>query len=207
MVIEITPRSKIRVSPLIVLGVVGCVILALILGAAYFYLDFRNKKLAEQIQQKEEELRPMEKSIAGLEQIVIPIKEKIDNFEALILNHQTPIAIYTFFEQNSLPNIWFSDFKFVSETKEVSLTGRTNTFLSLGQQATIFRESPSLKSLALTSTDIAEEGGGIDFGMKLIFKGDLFKPTSKEQPEEEPVEEPIEEPEEEPMEEPEEDVN
>jgi hypothetical protein len=205
MVIEITPRSKVRVSPLIVMGVVGCIILALVLGAAYFYLDFRNKKLAEQIQQKEEELRPMEESIAEIERIVIPIKEKIDNFEALILNHQTPIAIYTFFEENSLPNIWFSDFKFTSETREVSLTGRTDAFLSLGQQATIFRESPSLKSLDLTSTDIAEEGGGIDFGMRFIFKGDLFKP--KEEPEEELKEEPEEEPQEEPQEEPEEDVN
>ena len=198
MVIEITPKSKIRVSPFIVMGVVSCIILALVLGAVYFYLDFRNKKLAEQIQQKEEELRPMEKSIAEMEQIIIPIKEKIDNFEALILNHQTPIAIYTFFEENSLPNIWFSDFKFTSETKEAKLIGRTDTFLSLGQQATIFRESPLLKSLDLISTNIAQEGGGIDFGMRFIFKGDLFKPTTnKEEPEEEPEEEPGEEPEEE----------
>lgn len=184
MVIEITPRSKIRISPLIIIGTVICVILAIVITAVYFYFDFRNKKLSEQIQQKKEELQPMEQSIAEMEQIIIPIKEKIDSFETLILNHQTPIAIYDFFEENSMNNVWFSDFKFNSETKEVSITGQTDTFFSLGQQASIFRKSPLLKNLDLTSADIVEDGGGINFGMRFIFKENIFKPTINK-PEEE----------------------
>ena len=176
MVIEITPRSKIRTSPFIVIGVVACLILTMVIGAVYFYIDSRVKKLTEQIQQKEEELRPMVQSIAEMEQIIIPIKEKIDNFETLIINHQTPIAIYSFFEENSMSNVWFSDFKFESKNKEVSVAGETDTFFSLGQQASIFRESPLLEKLDLTSADIGEEGGGINFIMRFTFKGNLFKP-------------------------------
>lgn len=180
MVIEITSRSKIRISPFIVIGVVACLILAIILGAVYFYFDSRNKKLAEQIQEKKELLRPMEQSIIEMEQVIIPIKEKTDSFEILIINHQTPIAIYNFFEENSLPNVWFSDFKFNAEDKEVSITGQTSSFFNLGQQASVFRESPLLKNLDLTSVNIADEGGGINFGMRFTFEGDIFKPTINE---------------------------
>ena len=189
MVIEITPRSKINVSPLIIIGAIACLILAIIVTAVYFYFDFRNKELAEEIQQKKEELQPMEQSIAEMEQIIIPIKEKIDSFQTLIINHQTPIFVYTFFEENSMSNVWFSDFKFASEKKEVIVNGQTDTFFTLGQQANVFRESSLLKKLDLSSVNLNEEGGVIDFGMRFTFEESLFKPIlNKEESEEEPIE-------------------
>jgi hypothetical protein len=194
MVIEITPRSKIRVSPLIIIGTAVCVVLAIILTAVYFYFDFRDKKLAEEIQEKKELLRPLEQSISEMEQELIPIKEKIDNYEALITGHQTPLNVYTFFEENTLPNAWFSDFKFDSENRQVIVSGQTDTFSSLGQQAEVFRQSPLVKNLDLTSTNIAEERGGINFEMEFTFKGEIFKPIINEPASDESPDEAEEEP-------------
>jgi len=178
MVIQIAPKEKIRISTFTVIGGIVCFFLAAFLASAYFYFDLNVNKMNEKIRQKQLQLGPIEKSIKEKEQELIPIKGKIDSFEALISRHQTSLDIYGFLEKNSLPKVWFSDFKFSSEEKMVDISGQTDSFITLEQQVNVLKNNQEdfLESIKLRNVEVDEEGG-INFEIEFIFKAQIFKPS------------------------------
>ena len=177
MVIEVTPKQKFEFSPVVIIGVVICLVLAGLLVAAYFYFDLNIKERDKEIQKKQEEIAPLEQKIKEKEEELNPIKEKIDDFGTLISKHQTPLDVFSFLERNCLPNVWFSEFNFDSEKKGIDLLGHTDDFTSLEQQVAIFKQDPLLKSLSLSDVAINNEEGGVDFKINLIFASKIFKPS------------------------------
>jgi hypothetical protein len=187
MVIQIAPKEKIRISIFTIMGGIICFFLAAFLISAYFYFDLNISKMNEGISQKQTQLGPIEKTIQEKEQELIPIKEKIDSFGALIGQHRTSLNIYGFLEKNSLPKVWFSDFAFDSGEKMVTVSGQADSFITLDQQVNVLKNNQEglLGSVKLSNVEVAEDGT-INFEIKFVFKAEAFKPSlvKEEAPEE-----------------------
>lgn len=187
MVIEITPKSKTELSPFIIIGAVICFILAVLVLGTYFYFDLTIKKMDQEIKEQRVQIKPIETTIRGKENELTPVKEKIDSFGELVSGHQTPLNIFSLLEKYSLPSVWFSSFSFISEQKEINISGHADSLTTVEHQVNALKQEPLLTNLSLFSVSI-DDKGGVDFEMKLTFKQELFTPVlTKENSEDEDV--------------------
>jgi len=175
MAIEIAPRGKIKLPFwLIVLGVFAIILLIGFLGS-YFYLEISIKKMSQEIQEKGTTLTPLIEAIEKKEEELNPIEKKIDDFGELLQKHKIPLNIFNFLEKICLPAVWFSDFNFTSEEREVIVSGHTDTFVILEQQILVLKQDPLVKSLNISGVSISEEGK-VDFTFLLTFAPQIFTP-------------------------------
>ncbi len=174
MAIEITPKRKIKI-PLwaIIIGVL-CVILILAFSASYFYLYRSAKQMSREIEEKNLVTLPLEEAIRKKEGEVFPIKQKIDDFNELLLGHKKPLKIFEFLERICLPNVWFSTFNFTFEKGELTIFGQADSFVTIEQQVLILKQEPLVKDLNLSGLSMSEEGG-INFTLLLTFDSQIFK--------------------------------
>ncbi len=175
MAIEITSKSGItRTSSWILIGIVLCVVLAIIVGAFYLYFTLTINKMNKEIEEKDKASAILTENILKKEAEILPLKTKISDFSVLINKHETPYNVFEIIEKNCLPEVWFFKFSFDIEKQKVSLLGKTESFELLEQQLTVFKKESSLKKVILTSLSTGEEGE-IEFALDLIFDSEVFK--------------------------------
>ena len=167
MAIEISPRTKIKLSGWTI--IIGIVLLILLTGliAVYFYFAFSLKKMSEQLQEKDISDAPLEKAITEKEAELKPISQEIDDFNGLLARHKKTLDIFIFLEKICLPAVWFSDFSF--ENGEVNLFAEADSFTTLEHQIDILEKETVLISSNITEVSLNEEGK-IVFNLSLIFK-------------------------------------
>ncbi len=169
MAIEITPRVKIKLPGWTI--ITGLVLLILLIGliAVYIYFEFSLRKMSQGLQEKDIAVAPLEKVIAEKEAELEPIDQKINDFNKLLVQHKKTIDIFLFLESICLPSVWFSEFSFSSNTREVTLFGQTDNFATLEQQIDILKQEPVLRASKITEVSVGEEGN-INFTFSLLFK-------------------------------------
>ena len=177
MAIEITTKSRIRkIPPLVTTGVVVCIILGLVVGGSYLYFLLTLKKINKEIGEKEASAISLTQAIFQKESEIIPIKNKITDFGALIANHKSPFGIFEIIENNTLPTVWFSQLDFNLAEMQVSLSGNVDNFETLEQQMAVFKKEPMFQSMKLSSVSVSEESG-VDFSVQFIFQPSVFDPN------------------------------
>lgn len=174
MAIEITPKQKIKVPIWVIIIGVLCVILVLAFLASYFYLYRSIKQMSQEIEEKNLTSFPLEKAIKEKEQKIFPIKQKIDDFNELLSEHKKPLKVFEFLERICLPNVWFSTFDFTFEKGELTISGETDSFITIEQQILILKQEPLVKNLNLSGLSIGEEGE-VSFVLLLVFDPRIFK--------------------------------
>lgn len=175
MAIEISPRRKIKMTIWEMVAGIVLAILFVVLLASYFYFFFTIKKMNQQIQEKEAAVIPLEKAIKEKEEELIPLSQKINGFNQLLAEHKTPLNIFELLERVSLPKVWFSEFDFNSDTKEVTVSGKTNTFTVLEQQISVLKQEPLLQNLNITEVSILMKEEGIKFTFSLFFNPSILQ--------------------------------
>lgn len=167
MAIEISPRTKVKLSGWTI--IIGIVSLILLIGliAVYFYFAFSLKEMSKELEERNIADAPLEKAIIEKEEELEPIGQKIDDFNRLLAGHKKTLDIFIFLEKICLPTVWFSDFSF--ENGEVNLFAEADNFATLEQQVDILEEEPVLISSNVTEVSVNEEGK-IIFNLSLIFK-------------------------------------
>jgi len=177
MAIEINSRAKYYKSIFTwpVIASIICVILILILLSLYFFFSFSSRGLKQSIQTKENQSSALNQSIFKEEAKIIPIRDKMDSFKSLVDQHQTPLNVFPVIEQNTFPNVWFSqlDFNFLERT--AMLSAQTDNLASVEQQITHFKKEPLLEQVSLSGVSLLDEGKGVDFEIKLILKPEVFE--------------------------------
>ena len=174
MAIEITPKQKIKVPIWVIVIGVPCVILVLVFLAGYFYLYRSVGQMSKEIEEKNLTSFPLGKAIKEKEQEIFPIRQKIDDFNELLSGHKKPLKVFEFLERTCLPNVLFSTFDFTFEKGELSVSGETDSFITIEQQVLILRQEPLVKNLNLSGLSIGEEGG-ISFTLLFTFDPRIFK--------------------------------
>jgi len=173
MAIEITPRREIK-APLwaIILLAFSLILSIVLLGSWIYFRQASNKLNAEVANANISE--GLHKKIDEETTKLNLYKEKISDFEALILKHKDTEKIFGFFEKTIHPNVWFSDFKFDALANTVNVSGRAESFVALEHQLGIFKEEQAVKSLNISDV-LIDEKGGVSFSLSFVFENQVFK--------------------------------
>jgi len=174
MAIEITPKQELKVPIIQIIFLGICAVLLIAFFASYFYFDRSIKQISQKIQEKNLAAVPLDNAIKEKENELLPAKQKIDDFGKLLSEHKKPLNIFAFLERICLPNVWFSNFNFSFGEGGLTVSGETDSFITLEQQILIFKKEPLVKNVTLSGISIGEEGGA-DFSFLITFDPQIFK--------------------------------
>jgi len=178
MAIEIIPKKKIRkwieISPFEILYYL-VIILLLVVFLSYFGFDILINSSQQELAELEASISQKEsKEVQMLEERVLQSKEKIDTFAALLGAHKKSSNFFSFLKQNCHQEIFFSKVDLNVEESEVSMSGKAESFGTLGEQILIFKTQDFVEGLVLHRISMGKEGG-IEFGLSLSLNPEIFK--------------------------------
>ena len=141
---------------------------------AYFLLGYfigENEKI---LKSKQEILsQPRSDKERELEAKVFGYQKKIGDFTTLINQHKISSDFFTFLEEITHPQVWFSELDLNIKEASVELSGETEK-IPLGQQLLIFRQNEKILKSTLSSLQ-AEEGERVSFTVTLSLDPEIFK--------------------------------
>lgn len=175
MPIEIIPKK----APKLPLGLnilfYFSIVLVLVSFSGFFILNHLEKKSADNLQNLEEVLaKKKTPKETALEEEILKYQKKINNFSILINLHQSPLNSFSVLERTSHPKVQFTNFSLNSEEFEIVLSGKTESFQTLGQQVLIFKNENLIKDVNLSKLSIGKEGGA-EFTLSLSLDPEIFK--------------------------------
>jgi len=151
------------------------IFLTVILTGVYFLLASLEK--SSEIYVDELEIRLAQGRTAervALEQKNFDYKKKIEAVTPFLETHVLGSKIFEFLENNTHPRIFFSRINLNIEELKAIFSGKTDSFLTLGQQLSSFNQNSIIESLLLTKASLNKEGG-IDFDLEIFFNEAIFK--------------------------------
>ncbi len=158
-----------EISPYIVFGLVVAVILIYI---ALFYLENKSSKILWDLQEKIAQVGTKDEK--ALEAQVLLDKEKIDDFSKLFANHQRVSKFFKFLEENCHPKIWFNQLKLSTQDSQITFSGETSNFETLGQQMIIFQNQTLVKNIEISDLVIGKTGR-VNFTFSFLLDPEIFK--------------------------------
>jgi len=92
------------------------------------------------------------------EKIVFEYQKKIENFVAFLADHKAPTNILKFFEETTLPNVWFNSFLMDVQTAEVKISGESEGPIALSRQVAVFEGNQFVKNVTGLNLEPTETG-------------------------------------------------
>ncbi len=110
---------------------------------------------------------------AELESQILGTKTKLEDFALLAARQNNPSAFFSFIEENTHPDIIFSQLALNPKDKKAVLNGETRTFSNLQQQIKLLREQGESENVELTSISLGE-AGQVRFTLSMLFEHSFF---------------------------------
>ncbi|MFH1401513.1 MAG: hypothetical protein ABIG40_00945 [Parcubacteria group bacterium] len=174
MVIQIIPKQQDKSLSLEKILLYFSLILLAVILAGYFILNNFQQKTEKDIQLLDEKLAAADASPeAVLEKEVLSYQKKIDDFSSLLASHKYNSQIFPLIESITHPKVVFSDFSLEAGKSSVVLSGITDSFLSLDQQLTIFKNEKLIKEVRVSNISF-EEDGRISFNFDFVLDPQIF---------------------------------
>ncbi len=108
------------------------------------------------------------------EKKIIDYKKKIDDFGLIINNRKISSNIFSFIEENTLPNIWFSNLNILQSANEIKLSGEAENMETLSNQIQVFERSQDyIKNINILNSQV-EPSGKINFILSLSLDPKIF---------------------------------
>ncbi len=105
---------------------------------------------------------------------VLNDKKKIDDFTAMISHHRISTNVFSFIEENTLPNVWFSNFRLSEVSNVINLSGEADTASTLSRQVQIFEQHQDYISNISVLDFQTQDKGNIKFSLNLAINPNLF---------------------------------
>ena len=145
------------------------------LTVAYVFLISLEGQAQANLENVEQQISEQKTAdISSLESIIRAYKKEVDEFAPYLNNHVLTTKFFDLLEESTHPRIYFNQISLKSSSANVSLSGKSDSFLSLGQQLIIFDNNPVVKSASLSNISLSEEGS-ILFSLGLSLDPSLFK--------------------------------
>jgi Tfp pilus assembly protein PilN len=174
MAIEIIPRKKIGVPTWqIILFVIS---LFLIFGVVsiYFVLDGWQKKYQGEIQQIKDRLeKERTPEIREMENKLSSSEKKIQDFSKILSDHLFVSEVFSLLQRTCHPKLSYNQFELIPEENKLSLSGRTDDFLILGQQVLLLKEESMVKDVDLSKISITKKGK-VEFTFDISLNPEIF---------------------------------
>ncbi len=151
-------------------------VVALLLATIICFVIFTVK-----ISFQEKRLKDLENNIVNTgtaeqkesEKKVFEYQKKIDNFATILASHKIPTNILKFFEQITLPNVWFNNFLIGAQTAGVQVSGEAESTIALSRQILTLEQNEFIKNISDLTSELTETGR-IRFNMNLSINPDIF---------------------------------
>lgn len=135
------------------------------------YLDAQTAKIEDQINQENQLVSPADQTA------LINYYSQISNLQVLLQNHVDTANFFTWLEQNTESNVYYSSLSLTSGN-QVSLTAEATTEADANQQIAIFESSPEVQSVSVSG--ISEPSGSSfwQFNVTLVLEPSVFTNTT-----------------------------
>jgi hypothetical protein len=159
------------------MDVIFYLVLALFIAAIFCYGVF-----AVKISLQHQQINAVEKSMEAYgtpqqrvaEMEVITYKKKIDDFATLLAAHRITSNVFSFIEENTVPNVWFTNFSMLETQNEVDISGQTDTLATLSHQVSVFEKNQSyVRDISIFTFQNLSQGK-IAFTLKIFFNPNIF---------------------------------
>lgn len=142
---------------------------------SYFVLSLQERGTESRLQELERILVESKTSeMIALEKEILTYRRKINAFAPLLAEHILNSKFFDLIESRTHPRVYFSQVNISSREVKVVLAGKTDSFLTLGQQLLIFEEEPLIEEVYLSQVSIDKEGD-INFGLSFVFNPEVFR--------------------------------
>lgn len=150
-------------------------LLAATVGAFFLFSHLNqqtNQEIATLIETLNKQKSDEEKN---LENEFLKNRQRLQDFPVLLSEHTINTQFFQRLEAQTIPNIIYDQLKFNPAERTVNLTGRTDSFESLGQQLIIFTEDQDfIEQANLTKVSYNNEGT-IDFAFSILVNPKVVK--------------------------------
>ena len=164
---DIIPKQKVRYPLWFRVLSTAAAAFFLISIVSFFGLIYLNGHERERVESLENLLSqgklPQE---VTLEKQIFDVKERIEDFTSIVKTRKDMRPFLAFFEENTHPGIYFSQFSLDARKGTVSVTGSASSFQALEQQIQIFKGHEDMQEMILSSVGFGEEGQ-VSFGFEL----------------------------------------
>ncbi len=173
--VEIIPKPTKRILPW--QNALFYLSLALVIAVVFGYfilLYFENKAsgASRNLEEKIAEVGTPEEKAREIE--VFAQKRKIEDFSKLLQGHQKSSNFLKFLEGITHPKVWFSRVELNIDQFQAQLSGRTQSFQTLGQQLFIFQRQNLIQNVDLAKLSLGKTGEA-EFSFLLSFDPELLK--------------------------------
>jgi hypothetical protein len=152
------------------------VLILIISFGFYFYLS------SYLFPQKEEESAKLKTEFTELSQLIMSenkgdlslAQNQINDFQVLLENAPRTSKFFERFELWAHPGIIYSSFKLESDSRKISMLGKTKNNRNLMEQIVFLGKEGSIESYELLNINMTE-GGEVTFELNLIIKSILLK--------------------------------
>ncbi len=174
MAIKINQKKGARQSILGITLFISLLLLTISFLISYFYINNSLEKIKKNVQKKDQALivTPEEKK---LEDNVSLAQERINIFSDLINKHYDISKMFNLLENDCLPKVQFSDFRFEKKGNLVSISGITDNFITLGQQVNILRKEPLISKVKISEISENKEKTAVNFTITLTLDQKVFQ--------------------------------
>ena len=157
--VEIIPKKAPTVSVWWNILFYFLLLLVIALIAGFFVLENMAKDLTKELNNIKAEVEA-EKTAERLvlQKDLLDTKRKVGVFSQLINQHQKSSAALYLAQDICHPRTWFTSFSFALKDNQVSLTGVTENFLTMGQQQIFLEREENAKNTELSSIALGTEG-------------------------------------------------
>lgn len=166
--IEQTPETPFWVNILFYLSL----FLLAISASAYFIFGNSQKNAENEII----DLRNQLVESKSVEELALETyQNKINDFISLLDGYVANSSAVSFIETVTHPKAQFTNIAISAKQGKVSISGKTESLQTLGQQLIIFQKDPLIKETKLTGISFLSGGGEIGFTFELLLDSSLFQ--------------------------------
>jgi len=143
--------------------------------SVFFVLKQKTNSLFQKSEELEETIpQLMGKPEKNLEKQVFVVKKKIETFFNLLKDRPLPSKFFPFFESKIHHQVQVTGLNVDLATFQVSFSGRTPNFTSLGEQILILKQSEGISNVILTNVSFEREGD-VGFSISFSFSPNVLK--------------------------------
>lgn len=106
---------------------------------------------------------------------IFQYQKKINDYAKFLQNHKSALNVFTFLEQQTMPEVWFSRINLSEKENSVILTGEANNMDVLSRQILNFEKDKFVKRIVIMNSSVSDSGK-IKFNLTLSLNENLFIP-------------------------------
>jgi len=143
-------------------------------GFCYFVFFFRVNGIRQKIGDLEAKIAANNFSQQAMqEEIVLDYKKRVDDFTVIFNKHRISSRVFSFLEENTLDNVWFSSIDISQVRSEISLLGEAEDMATVSKQIKLFEQNKEyIKDIGVSDFRSSQEG--IKFALKLSLDPKMF---------------------------------